>query len=274
MTVPCGQCIGCRLGRSRDWALRCMHEASLHENNCFITLTYNNENLPADGSLHKSHWQKFMKRLRKYSGAKIRYYHCGEYGAKLLRPHYHACLFGFDFPDKYLWEQRPGKDDLYRSDLLEKCWPFGYSSIGELTFNSAAYVARYILKKVNGDKADDHYIHIDDQGVVHKLQPEYTTMSRNKGIGQGWIEKYADDCYPHDFVAFRDRGRRIRKMKPPRYYDLHYEVVNPDQWNEVKRARKRASKLLASHYAERAADGERIQTKLQSTISRSYENEI
>ena len=96
--VPCGQCIGCRLERSRQWAVRCMHEASLYENNCFITLTYNEDHIPSDGSLKKDHFQKFMKRLRKKFGAGIRFFHCGEYGAELSRPHYHAILFNFDPP--------------------------------------------------------------------------------------------------------------------------------------------------------------------------------
>jgi hypothetical protein len=106
--VACGQCIGCRLERSRQWAIRCVHEASLHEHNSFITLTYNDENLPADGSLDVRHWQLFMKRLRKRHGSGIRYFHCGEYGSKHRRPHYHACLFGLDFPDKKLWMMRNG----------------------------------------------------------------------------------------------------------------------------------------------------------------------
>ena len=86
VTVPCGQCIGCRLERSRQWAIRCTHEASLWEKNCFITLTYNDENLPKDGSLDVTHFQKFMKRLRKKHGAGIRFYHCGEYGDKFGFP--------------------------------------------------------------------------------------------------------------------------------------------------------------------------------------------
>jgi hypothetical protein len=97
LKLPCGRCIGCRLERSRQWAVRCVHEASLHEKNCFITLTYSPENLPKDGSLDVSHFQKFMKRFRKRFGPGIRFFHCGEYGESLSRPHYHACIFGFDF---------------------------------------------------------------------------------------------------------------------------------------------------------------------------------
>ena len=164
--VPCGQCIGCKLERSKQWAIRCVHEASMHQDNSFITLTYNDEHLPENGQLVKKDFQKFMKRLRKKCG-KVRYYQCGEYGSQyddqgnkitdslnrelLGRPHFHACLFGLDFPDKELWTVRNGIN-LYRSPTLEKIWKKGYSSIGNVTFESAAYVARYITKKLNGDK--------------------------------------------------------------------------------------------------------------------------
>ncbi len=153
VNIPCGQCIGCRLDKSKQWAIRCVHEASLYDNNSFITLTYNTEHLPEDRSLEVRVFQLFMKRLRKRFGTKIRFYACGEYGDQNGRPHYHACLFNHDFQDKKLWKR--GKDpslDLYRSADLEKLWPYGYSSIGEVTFQSAAYVARYIMKKITGPK--------------------------------------------------------------------------------------------------------------------------
>lgn len=157
LQVPCGRCVGCRLERSRQWAIRCVHEASLHEKNCFITLTYNDENLPADQSLHYEPFQLFMKRLRKKYGSGIRFYMCGEYGEKLARPHFHACLFGHDFDDKKVWKKTDAGSVLYRSAELEKLWPFGYSSVGDVSFESAAYVARYIMKKITGEAAESHY---------------------------------------------------------------------------------------------------------------------
>lgn len=155
--VPCGQCVGCRLERSRQWAIRCVHESKLHKDNCFITLTYNDANLPSDKSLHYYDFQCFMKRLRKqYPGSKIRYYMCGEYGENFGRPHFHACIFGFNFDDLKLWKVQ-NKQKLYRSKKLEKLWDKGHSSVGTVTFESAAYVARYIMKKVTGDAAKNHY---------------------------------------------------------------------------------------------------------------------
>jgi hypothetical protein len=134
-----------------------MHEAKMHPKNCFITLTYNNEHLPSDGSLNYEVFQLFMKRLRKKYGKGIRFYMCGEYGDKLGRPHFHACLFGHDFADKKLWKTTDSKSKLYRSAELEKLWPYGFSSVGDVTFESAAYVARYIMKKVSGDASESHY---------------------------------------------------------------------------------------------------------------------
>lgn len=156
LQVPCGQCVGCRLERSRQWAVRCVHEASLYTDNCFVTLTYNDDFLPEDRSLHYRHFQLFMKRLRKRHGDGVRFYMCGEYGEKQGRPHYHACLFNFRFSDMRLWQERNGVK-LYRSAELERLWPFGFCSVGEVTFESAAYVARYIMKKVTGDAAESHY---------------------------------------------------------------------------------------------------------------------
>ena len=133
-----------------------MHEASLHASNVFITLTYSDEFLPADKSLDYSHFQLFMKRLRKHFGVGIRFYMAGEYGSALGRPHFHAILFNFDFPDKVFHASR-GKHRVFRSASLEMLWPFGFSEIGSVTFQSAAYISRYIMKKVTGHVADDHY---------------------------------------------------------------------------------------------------------------------
>ena len=180
MAVPCGQCIGCRLERSRMWAVRCVHEASLHADNCFITLTFDDSHLSHTGTLITSDFQKFMKRLRKeFSGRRIRYFHCGEYGEKLGRPHHHACLFGFDFSDKVLWSVRSNVK-LYRSPTLDRIWGQGYCTIGDVNFESAAYVARYVTKKITGEVAVDHYkVGVDvSTGEVISKKPEFVTMSR------------------------------------------------------------------------------------------------
>jgi hypothetical protein len=151
ITLPCRQCIGCLLERSRQWAIRSMHEASLHIKNCFITLTYRPEDLPPFGSLDYKHFQLFMKRLRKkFTGQKIKFYMCGEYGENLSRPHYHACLFGFSFPDLVRYHKTPTGDQLYTSVILNDLWGKGSCTVGEVNFKTAGYTARYCLKKLNG----------------------------------------------------------------------------------------------------------------------------
>jgi hypothetical protein len=200
--------------------MRCVHEASLYEENCFVTLTY--EKMPHGESLDKTEFQRFMKRLRKAVGP-VRFYHCGEYGDQGGRPHYHALLFGYDFPDKVLHSEKGG-NKLYTSELLGKLWPLGFSLIGAVTFESAAYVARYIMKKINGDSADEHY-----QG----RQPEYTTMSRRPGIGKQWYDKFKNDVFPSDEVIVRGV-----QTKPPRFYENILDKNDPVMYASVKAERK------------------------------------
>lgn len=244
MRVPCGRCIGCRLERSRQWAVRMMHEASLHEDNCFLTLTYDEEHLPYDGSLDKRAFPLFMGRLRK-SGRKARYFHCGEYGEENGRPHYHACLFGCNFGDRYAWASRNG-NEAWRSPTLERLWPYGHCEIGSLTFESAAYVARYVTKKVTGERAAEHYTRVDpDTGEFFEIEPEFATMSRRPGLGRGWIEKFHSEVYPSDEVISRGYA-----CKPPRYYDTYIEGLDPDVAAAV-RAERRRNRQFEDETAER-----------------------
>jgi hypothetical protein len=243
--LPCGQCIGCRLNYSRQWAIRIMHEAQMHDANCFITLTFNQAELEKRSnplSLDVSEYQRFMKRLRKKYGKSIRFFHCGEYGDKNKRPHYHAIIFGMDFPDKKLWSERDG-NKLYTSESLEKLWPYGFSTIGEVTFQSAAYVARYIMKKHKGDGAEDHYTRwCPETGEGTLVDPEYCTMSRKPGIGYEWFQKYKADVYPHDYVVINGH-----KVKPPRYYD---SLLDEQELAQLKAARVEASPETITEYGE------------------------
>ena len=240
MTVPCGQCIGCRLERSRQWAIRCVHESKMHDENCFITLTYTDEELHKKMldnrgeiiGLDKKDFQKFMKRLRKKIGA-VRYFHAGEYGEKTGRPHYHACLFGYDFPDKKLYKTTEQGNHLFTSKMLDKIWKKGKCWIGEVTFESAAYVARYIMKKIIGKQAEDHY---------NGLRPEYTSMSLKPSIGATWFEKFKRDVYPADEVIMRGR-----QMLPPKRYDKMLELTDPTQYALIKNRRKASAKPLSDN---------------------------
>ena len=247
ISLPCGQCIGCRLEKSRQWAVRCMHEAQLHENNCFITLTYDEENLKSR-SLDKTDFQKFLKRFRKsIAPAKIRYYMAGEYGSKFGRPHFHACIFGYDFHDKKLFKRTPSGSLIYRSKNLEKLWTYGYSSIGDVTFESAAYIARYIMQKYNGEMdrnnthitREEHYTYCDlSTGELIKLEPEYNKMSLKPGIGAEWLKKYRSDVYPNDYVVINGK-----KTKPPRYYDKIQQIDYPFEYEEISHNREKTAKL-------------------------------
>lgn len=213
-----------------------MHEASLYEDNSFITLTYNDESLPPGGTLVKKHFQDFMKRLRERIAPKIRFYHCGEYGDDLGRPHYHALIFNFAFPDRKFWKLIR-KNPAYRSQLLEQTWGQGFTSIGNVSFASAAYVARYIMKKQGGKKQHEHYQTIDEEtGEISARIPEYTTMSlRPHGIGGAWFEKYQTDVYPDDFVVVEGK-----KYKTPSYYDrqLKRTATGAAQLEFIKELRK------------------------------------
>lgn len=270
VTVPCGQCVGCRLERSRQWAVRCVHEASMHAENCFLTLTYRDEELPPGRSLVKSDFQKFMKRFRKRVdvefGTKLRFYYCGEYGEQFGRPHYHACIFGFDFPDKMPWKSNSNGDIVYRSAMLEELWTLGHSSVGSVTFQSAAYVARYVMKKVNGAAADEHYSFVDDDGVVHKRLPEYTDMSRRPGIGAGWFDRFCSDVYPDDFVVVNGK-----KVRPPRFYDKQFELRYPSDFEALKKARKAS---LRDHAENNTPDRLRVRERVLSARLQRLKREV
>lgn len=210
LSLPCGQCIGCRLDRSVDWAVRIMCESQMHEYSSFVTLTYADENVPYGGDLHYRHYQLFMKRLIKKVGP-VRFFMCGEYGDMLHRPHYHACLFGVFFADRREWRTSSAGFQLYRSELLESVWPHGHCEIGDLSFESAAYVARYCTKKITGKMADAHYERlVPDTGEIINLTPEFANMSRGGraktgGIGDSWLKKYRSDIFPRGAVVMDGR---------------------------------------------------------------------
>lgn len=220
LRLPCGQCVGCRLERSRQWAVRCMHEKRMHADNVFVTLTYNDEHLPDDGTLVKRDLQLFMKRLRKLKGKGVRFYACGEYGESTKRPHYHLILFNCWFADRKYYKKSPRGDTLYTSKELSGLWAvdgkeIGFAVVGEVTFESCAYVARYICDKMTGPAAEDYYSWTDSDGVVHSVIPEFTNMSRRPGIGSTWYDKYGAEAYKHDSVIMN--GKEIR---PPRFMIL------------------------------------------------------
>lgn len=172
-----------------------------------------------------------MKRLRRHVDKKIQYFHCGEYGEKDSRPHYHALLFGCDFQDKTLYKVTGRGDKVFYSPTLERLWGWGFCLVGSVAFESAAYCARYVLKKITGEAAVAHYRRTDPEtGEQWDVLPEYCTMSLKPAIGRGWYDRFSQDCFPSDFAIIN--GRR---HKPPRYYDK--QLAEKDL-EAIKRARR------------------------------------
>ena len=282
MELACGQCIGCRLDRSRQWATRICHEASLYEDNVFITLTYNPENLPPDCGLVKKDFTKFMKKLRhhvkKTSDKKIKFFMCGEYGDKSNRPHYHAVIFNHNFDDWVYLYDSPAGNPLYTSPSLEKIWGQGFVNVGTVCFESAAYVARYILKKINGDMAEKidestglrHYDRINSYtGEISEVHPEYCTMSRGgtngRGIAYNWFKKYKSDCYPKDFTTVR--GHRV---SPPRYYDKLLQEYDLEMHDDIKAGRElKAFEMREEATASRLLQKRKVKEAQLKQLTRS-----
>lgn len=227
MNLPCGQCVGCRLRRARHWATRCIHEKQLHEMSCFLTLTYRE---PSPVSLDYRDFQLFMKRLRKFVGARIRFFACGEYGEETWRPHFHACIFGMDFLDKKFHKTSDSGGRLFVSSKADSLWGHGNVWIGEVTFQSASYVARYIMKKVTGDQAEFFYSVFDpESGELRAIEPELVHMSLKPGIGSAWLERFGRDVYPRGDVVVA--GKRAQA---PRFYDLRFEKRDPEGMQALK----------------------------------------
>lgn len=241
MQVPCGKCIGCRLDRSREWALRAIHELRYHQASSFVTLTYADKFMPQGRTLVKDDLQRFFKRLRKrLPHKKLQYIAAGEYGEQqdpndpdhLGRPHYHIILYGFDFPDKEPFRV-VGENQLYISEFLQELWPYGIHSIGQVTFESAAYVGRYCVKKIGGEAAIDHYTYTDPEtGEFFTREPEYLTASKRPAIGKRWFEDFYKDCrkgyVTHDGVRY----------PVPKYYLKLLEDISQVDFEKIKEDRR------------------------------------
>lgn len=283
--VPCGQCIGCRLDRSIEWAVRITHEAQMHEENCFLTLTYNDEFLPTQESLVKSDFQKFMKRLRKkLEPKKIKFFMCGEYGedqdakkvgkSKLGRPHYHCVVHGYKPRDLVLFTVRNGIS-LWTSSEVSGLWscsrsrrPFGFVTVGDVTFESAAYVGRYCVKKITGEKADEHYEKVTRYGELVQVEPEYASMSG--GLGRLWLERFRSDVFPNNEVI-NSKGRRCRV---PRYYSKELEKNDPFLYEKIKEKCREywlRDKVFEENQPARLAQKEAVKTASMNLYKRTLE---
>lgn len=201
LKIPCGKCPGCKLEQSRQWAVRCMHEKRLHNASMFLTLTYDDNHLPPGGTLVPNDLTKFLKRLW-HVNKSLRYFACGEYGENTSRPHYHVLVLNQNLPD--LKSIKSGAEyNLYASATLSRLWPHGNHAIGDVTFESAAYVARYCMKKKQ-----------DGKTVTDGRTPEYIVMSRRPGLGAGYFDKYKSELLNHDTIIVNGLPAAL-----PRFYD-------------------------------------------------------
>lgn len=243
----------------------------MHDSSSFLTLTYRPADLPAYGSLVPEHLQSFIKALRKkLDPVRVRFFACGEYGEKLSRPHYHVLLYGYDFPDKYHWRLSPKGEQLYRSPLLEEVWTKGHSEIGEVNFKTAAYVARYITKKIHGEQAVMHYanIELETGELLGERLPEFIRMSLRPGIGEAWFQKFWEDVFPNDYCHVNGR-----KFGVPRYYDKLLERISPELLEEVKEARRIAMEERAEDFTpERLEAREKVKKAQAGMLKRGYED--
>lgn len=200
-TLPCRKCLPCRLEQAREKAIRCYHESQMHENNIFLTLTYNQENLRSTKLIY-SDFQNFMKRLRHTQNQKIPLMVTGEYGELNKRPHFHALLFNYRPEDEQYKYTTDRGDKVSTSQILSDLWSKGNIEYGDVTIDSANYVARYAAKKLVHGKDQEHDFH-----PIHKTSSRY-------GIGRSWIEVYYKHALQNGFVLLPNG----QKAKVPRYY--------------------------------------------------------
>lgn len=262
--LPCGKCIACRLEYARQWAIRCVHEAQMHESNSFITLTYSDTNLTSP-KLNYEDFQKFMKRLReRFPEQPIGMFVTGEYGEKNKRPHWHAILFNFRFPDQQYYRRNESGDRLYTSSILDSLWGFNDpqkrpNEIGGVSFESAGYVARYAAKKLVHGRDQDH----DYQPISKK--------SSKHAIGKTWLEQFWPDVVNTGQVSHRTNSGEIHTAPVPRYYERWLQKNQPGAWadyvtkrklkiiEEVTRiSEKRAKAYLVQNLVRKPGHGPRV----------------
>lgn len=254
IVIPCGQCIGCRLEYSRQWADRCYLESKMHEHNYWLTLTYDEDHIKDllkasikrdtgeiinAPMLRKKDLTGFIKRLRehwqrKYNITGLKFYGCGEYGTQNHRPHYHISIFGLDIPDIQLWFTKDGFPT-FRSAEIENIWGKGRLTINRNTWQTSAYTARYMLKKLKGREAKEQY---EKAGVT----PEFTICSRNPGIGKSYYDTHKEEIYAKDEIAYLKAKGGAQTRKPPKYFDRLYKAENPEGYAAHQKRREAIAK--------------------------------
>lgn len=224
-----------------------MHEARMHPQNCFITLTYSDQVVPQNFGLDLRHLQLFMKRLRKSLDQKIRFFACGEYGDLNGRPHYHAIIFNYDPPDRVLTARSNSGEPIYSSASLHGLWGLGITTTQDVTHKSCSYVARYVTKKLKTSDtygADRYYRSSPVDGAFHAVRPEFAVMSRRPGIGSAYAKDFKSDFYPSGFIVVDG----VRSA-PPKFYVS--KLTEEEQQRLKRQARKLSLKNKAHQTTER-----------------------
>jgi hypothetical protein len=234
-----------------------MHEASLAEDNCFLTPTYAPEHLHRPfldgsgvwrGSVCMDHFSAFMKRLRdRIKPARVRFHCKSEYSPGLLQPHFHAALFGWLPDDLVPVDKSAAGHVVYRSAFLDEVWGKGLVGVGALTHQSAGYIANHNVDKLDGRRADDAYSRFDfSTGELLEVEPETVRMSTHPGVGRGWVDRFEGDCFPSGFIVAEGF-----KSPVPRYYKgrlkdrFKLRGSDPDRLAPVDDARLMARKSRA-----------------------------
>lgn len=233
--VPCKKCLSCRLSYSLNWAMRLMDEYKTCGHALFVTLTYDDDHLPLlqpfnrPTLLSKSQFKNKMKVLREVFrrklGQTVRYYMCAEYGSLYHRPHYHIIFFGLDLPDLELLKVTKCGSRIYTSKILQSGWKYGFSSVGDVTANTCAYVARYCLKK-----------QIDSVFYDGRVQ-EWVNMSNRDAIGKSYALEHLDDIYKTDSVNIKF-NKGVITLKPCSYYDRLYDIDHHEDLQRIKETRE------------------------------------
>ncbi len=258
--IPCGQCEACRMQYARQWANRCMLELQDHDSAFFVTLTYNNDMVPMSQyvdeetgevfdslTLRKRDLQLFFKRLRKhFPDDHIRYYACGEYGGKTYRPHYHAIIYGLHLNDLVFYKKNELGQNYYTSQSLSDVWRkevgkkeykyYGHVIVGEVTWESCSYTARYVMKKLKGKEAEFY--------GKFNVEPEFTVCSRRPGIARNYFDLHPD-IYSKSYISIPTEKGGL-KVYPPRYFDKLYDLENPEEMEMIKKNRLKVAQAATA----------------------------
>lgn len=293
--VPCKWCAGCQETYSKEWATRCMLEASQYKHNYFITLTYDENHIPKDDELvnkktgeifQNDNWeqghllskdlQDFNKRVREhwrknYGHTGIRFYASGEYGGQTKRPHYHMIMFNLPIPleELKIYKIKEGHI-LWNCDILTEKWGKGFVGLAEVNWDTCAYTARYVMKKLKGKIDDEKYY---EQGMT----PEFVRMSRKPGIGLQYFTENFQKIYRNDEIILAGHKEKIQPVKPPKYFDIKFAELFPETMDKIKAARKQIAEETTRiknmttdlSEAERLSVEERIKLSKWLTLQRN-----